>query len=326
MTETNERMGNNDVAPSFAISLAEATERIELLKQFVRDHMTEGEDFGIIPGTSSKPTLLKPGAEKLNAMFGLAPVAEVSNREEDWDKGFIAYEVKVTLLNKRTQNIEAEGLGNCNSKERKYKNQDAANVANTILKMAKKRALIDATLSATRASGVFTQDLEDIGHEPETPRQNVPQRPQNAPQQVQHGAAPACKKCGGGMWDNRAKKASGEISAKSPDFKCRDKENCDYVIWPPRNGDAPEQPPREVTPEHVVRLKTAMQNSGMPYTRETSVRWMATIDNYLSETADVPGESPCVERLSDMTPEMIAYVIEAIENALIIFPVSEVPE
>ena len=69
-----------------------------------------------------------------------------------------------------------------------------------------------------------------------------------------------------------------------------------------------------------------MQNSGMPYTRETSVRWMATIDNYLSETADVPGESPCVERLSDMTPEMVAYVIEAIENALIIFPVSEVPE
>lgn len=333
MTETNEHMGNNDVAPSFAISLAEATERIDLLKEFVRDHMTEGEDFGVIPGTSSKPTLLKPGAEKLNAMFGLAPVAEVANRVEDWDKGFIAYEVKVTLLNKRTQNIEAEGLGNCNSKERKYKNQDAANVANTILKMAKKRALIDATLSATRASGVFTQDLEDLSHEPETPRQNAPQRPQNAPQQVQqapNGAAPACKKCGGAMWDNRASKASGKISAKSPDFKCKDKENCDYVIWPPRNGDAPpqqqEQPPREATPEHVVRLKTAMQNSGTPYTKSTSVRWVASIDNYLSETADVPGESPRVERLSDLTPEMAAYVIEAIENALIIFPVSEVLE
>ncbi len=53
-------------------------------------------------------------------------------------------------------------MGNCNSRERKYKTEDAANVANTILKMSKKRALIDATLSATRASGLFTQDLEDM--------------------------------------------------------------------------------------------------------------------------------------------------------------------
>lgn len=33
---------------------------------------------------------------------------------------------------------------------------------NTILKMAKKRAYIDATLSATRTSGMFTQDMEDF--------------------------------------------------------------------------------------------------------------------------------------------------------------------
>jgi hypothetical protein len=33
---------------------------------------------------------------------------------------------------------------------------------NTIIKMAKKRAYIDATLSATRTSGIFTQDLEDF--------------------------------------------------------------------------------------------------------------------------------------------------------------------
>jgi hypothetical protein len=81
---------------------------------------------------------------------------------EDWDKGFVHYEIKVTLLNKRTTNVEAEGIGSCNSRERRYKNQDAANIANTILKMAKKRALVDATLSATRASGIFTQDLEDM--------------------------------------------------------------------------------------------------------------------------------------------------------------------
>jgi hypothetical protein len=151
-----------DVFPDFAVSLEEANRRVEMLKQFVREHMVEGEDYGVIPGASPKPTLFKPGAEKLNAIFGLAPVVEVTERSEDWDAGFVAYEIKVTLINKRTGGVEAEGIGSCNSRERRYKNQDAANVANTLLKMAKKRALIDATLSATRASGMFTQDLEDM--------------------------------------------------------------------------------------------------------------------------------------------------------------------
>lgn len=151
----------SDVFPDFAVDPTEMARRTAMLKDYVREYMSEGEDYGIIPG-GSKPTLFKPGAEKLNAVFGLSPLVEINNRIEDWDSGFVAYEVKVTLLNKRTQGIEAEGVGSCNSRERRYKNQDAANVANTILKMAKKRALVDATLSATRASGMFTQDLEDL--------------------------------------------------------------------------------------------------------------------------------------------------------------------
>lgn len=160
--ETETMMPPTDVFPDFAVSLDEANRRVGQFKEFVRDHMVEGEDYGVIPGASNKPTLFKPGAEKLNAIFGLAPMVEIINRNEDWDAGFVAYDIKVTLLNKRTGAVEAEGIGSCNSRERRYKNQDAANVANTLLKMAKKRALIDATLSATRASGMFTQDLEDI--------------------------------------------------------------------------------------------------------------------------------------------------------------------
>jgi hypothetical protein len=38
------------------------------------------------------------------------------------------------------------------------------------------------------------------------------------------------------MWDNRAKKASGAMNAKAPDWKCRDKASCEGVIWPPRSG------------------------------------------------------------------------------------------
>ena len=150
-----------DVFPDFAVNPEEVTRRTQMLQDYVNNHMKEGEDYGIIPG-GNKPTLFKPGAEKLNAVYGLSPLVEVTSRIEDWDNGFVAYEVKVALLNKRSERIEAEGIGSCNSRERKYKNQDAAGIANTVLKMAKKRALVDATLSETRASGMFTQDLEDL--------------------------------------------------------------------------------------------------------------------------------------------------------------------
>jgi hypothetical protein len=49
----------------------------------------------------------------------------------------------------------------------KVENPDVADLVNTILKMAKKRALIDATLSVTRCSGLFTQDEEVQGYDPE---------------------------------------------------------------------------------------------------------------------------------------------------------------
>jgi hypothetical protein len=38
---------------------------------------------------------------------------------------------------------------------------------------------------------------------------------------------PACPKCSGRMWDNRATKRN----PRAPDFKCRDRA-CDGVLWP----------------------------------------------------------------------------------------------
>ncbi len=182
-----------DVFPEFAIPLEEANARIRTFQQYVREHMVEGEDYGVIPG-STKPTLFKPGAEKLNAIFGYAPRVEITNRVEDWDKGFMSYEAKVTLINKRSGFIEAEGLGSCNSRERRYARQDAAGIANTVLKMAKKRALIDATLSATRASGLFTQDLEDLDEfagrvATPAPRQEVTRQDNSRQEYSQPGAS-----------------------------------------------------------------------------------------------------------------------------------------
>lgn len=47
--------------------------------------------------------------------------------------------------------------------DRKVENPDIADVYNTVLKMASKRSLVDATLKATGGSCEFTQDIEDMG-------------------------------------------------------------------------------------------------------------------------------------------------------------------
>lgn len=164
--------------PNVVISSSESKRRIEELQTFVDDVMVKGVDYGMVDGFS-KPTLLKPGAEKLCDVFGFSKTVEVVNRIEQWGTGIFAYEVKMTLIRKGNGVIEAEGLGSCNSKEAAFQQQDAYTIVNTVLKMAKKRALIDAVLSATRSSGIFTQDIEDFpassnnkgGDEPVTRRQ-----------------------------------------------------------------------------------------------------------------------------------------------------------
>lgn len=169
-----------DIIPSFAISLAEAKQRSERLQEFVREMMISGQDYGMIPGVS-KPTLFKSGAEKLTDVFGFSKQVLILNRIEDWETGMFSYEVKVSLINKRNQLVEAEGIGCCNSKEKKYRSQAPYNVVNTVLKMAKKRALIDAVLSATSSSGLFTQDVEDLDLPVESPDNHPPKQRRHPP-------------------------------------------------------------------------------------------------------------------------------------------------
>lgn len=172
-----QRLTAIDVVPDFAITLAEAKQRVQMLQNFVKEMMVAGQDYGVITGVA-KPTLLKPGAEKLTEIFGFSKQVSITNRVEDWDKGLFAFEVKVSLINKRTGYMEAEGVGLCNTKENKYVSQNPFTIANTVLKMAKKRALVDAVLSATRSSGIFTQDIENM----DLPDQNIAMQQRQAVQ------------------------------------------------------------------------------------------------------------------------------------------------
>jgi hypothetical protein len=51
----------------------------------------------------------------------------------------------------------------------RVENPDIIDSKNTVLKMAKKRAKIDAVIGVTRSSGIFTQDMDDIPMPPAKP-------------------------------------------------------------------------------------------------------------------------------------------------------------
>lgn len=133
-------------------------EKIHAFQQVIQLAVKPGHDIGIIPGTD-KPSLLKPGAEKIVMMMGLSSRYEIMDKTEDYDKGFFAYNLKC-VLSRNGLDI-CEGVGNCNSREAKYEKQNSYSITNTILKMAKKRAYVDAALSVASLSDVFTQDIED---------------------------------------------------------------------------------------------------------------------------------------------------------------------
>ncbi len=170
-----------------AATVKQAMERRDIIKNFVSLAMKRDHDYGIVPGTQ-KPTLLKPGAEKLCNLFGLSPGFTSTKEVEDWTgeghggEMFFHYAYKCILT--RNGVVVGEGEGSCNSWEKKYRyrkggggehipNPDIADQINTLSKMAQKRALIAATLIACSASEFFTQDKED-GSE-STPRP-MPQR------------------------------------------------------------------------------------------------------------------------------------------------------
>ena len=140
-------------------SIESGLQKISRFQQIVQKTLKRGHDYGVIPGTD-KPTLLKPGAEKILMLMGLTSEYHITERIQDYDEGFFAFTVRCELY-KNGMKV-TEGVGHCNTKEKKYRNQDPYTLANTCLKMAKKRAQIDATLTVASLSEVFTQDIEDM--------------------------------------------------------------------------------------------------------------------------------------------------------------------
>jgi uncharacterized protein (DUF3820 family) len=146
-------------------SVKNTLSKINQFQMVIQNSLKKDHDYGVIPGTP-KPTLLKPGAEKIQMLLGVTSEYEVIERVQDYDNGFFAFTVRCVIYKDGIK--ITEGLGHCNTREPKfYKKkdgqlQDPYEKVNTVLKMAKKRAQIDATLTLASLSEIFTQDIEDM--------------------------------------------------------------------------------------------------------------------------------------------------------------------
>ena len=207
------------------MQVSEVKDQIKAIQHLLRDALQgptrdhpEGVHYGIVPGTN-KPSLLKPGAEKIAMMFRLVP--NYQTERIDLPNSHREVIVTCTLTHAPSGITSGQGIGSASTLESKHRyrgaggrtcpscgalsvkaskkefgggyycdkkgggcgegfkpgtpdyeildaapvvrleNPDPADQYNTVLKMAQKRALVAAVLTATAASDIFTQDLED---------------------------------------------------------------------------------------------------------------------------------------------------------------------
>lgn len=112
-------VGPEHVGLTMHCAPAEARRRMQELQAFIAEAMDKDVDYGVIPGTQ-KPTLFQPGAQKLCEMYGLAAHLSFDEMQEDWDKPFFYYRARAVLTDRRTGAFVGEGIGSCNSREKKY--------------------------------------------------------------------------------------------------------------------------------------------------------------------------------------------------------------
>lgn len=107
------------------IDIGQAKRQMAAIAEFqllVRQTLKEGHDYGVIPGTP-KPTLLKPGAEKIIKLLNLSEDYEIIEKTEVWDDEapFFRYLIKCTLRDIATGTFVSAVIAETNSKESKWR-------------------------------------------------------------------------------------------------------------------------------------------------------------------------------------------------------------
>lgn len=112
------------VAPQ--VQADELVRRLDVIADAMGKAMKQDVDYGVIPGTGSKPTLLKPGAEKLGALFQLD--VQLENDKTWHDDGHLTVVSRAVVFHQPTGTRLGSGEGICTTREAKYAYRNADRV------------------------------------------------------------------------------------------------------------------------------------------------------------------------------------------------------
>src|SRR5688572_25622697 len=99
------------------LTVQDLVAQVTKIQEVMHAVMRKDEHYGVIPGTGTKPTLLKAGAEKLCLLFRLDPQYE---HVEKWDGSHLTIVSKCTLFHIPTSERRGSGEGLCSTRESKY--------------------------------------------------------------------------------------------------------------------------------------------------------------------------------------------------------------
>ena len=151
MNNKNTAIQTNENLESFKRGVNDLLSKRSYFISQVMPKLKESQDFYIIKG---KKSLAKGGAEKLASIYNLTAVFERDDNALEMLSGVKNLVAFVCILTKNNA-VVGQGRG----ADTLARN---SNDANKTLKMAQKRAYIDAVIRTTGLSDIFTQDIEDM--------------------------------------------------------------------------------------------------------------------------------------------------------------------
>lgn len=305
-------------------TIAEMKSQIKLIQECLRSLMVKETHYGQVPGCGDKPVLLKPGAELILALFHIAADPKIEEFSDGFDTRF---RIVSSGIHTPSGKIIGFGVGEASTSEKKYKwraavcheewedtpeerrqiayvrnyktkqverieqvRQNPADIINTVLKMARKRSIVDLCLSTTACSDIFAQDMDDpdindavdegnkaSGVQPQGggQRYTAPQRraPQNAAPQQNAGqayqqqkrtapTAAASNAPQGGVISEAQLKRLYAI-AKHESRNLNDEE-ISFIVWSIAGVNRNDQIPREAYNAVITGIENAQHGNVLP--------------------------------------------------------------
>lgn len=117
MSETAELVRVEAPSAIATLSVDQVMHRLATIHELMAKAMTKDVDYGAIPGTNSKPTLLKPGAEKLCVLFQLDAQYQTTRT---FDGNHLTVETYCTIYNSNTGSRLGGASAICSTREAKY--------------------------------------------------------------------------------------------------------------------------------------------------------------------------------------------------------------